>query len=379
MRIKKIFCWLLLPVLLIAVFVALQDKKKIYLVGELLPVLGQFNGKDWRGEKSWGFTTSVDGKDKTFEVYPGVFEALLYNSAVMINLAEIDDQFGGEADRITFEHLGKTKEGVHLFYIHNISKWISHLLFLEIEKNQGASLCSLLHADRKHTFYEDQVLIRKVGEIPLGVSCYYSEDFALEENMLKVGVHTFNLCLKPPSLPELVTRKFPFRFDRRPFVSPFLVDRFVECMRTGYSSIIAQDLAKAQNDPANCFFGNGFTNNTEKDIEYIYQGMAKNGIHIVHTWNYSPHPAIGRHLFLLYEKDYELRVDWEKKTITRDKSRILLKKVGELDLHLAEPFVLTGNTISYTDMHWENKPYVITGPVELEDVTMEIELGTFNP
>ena len=53
---------------------------------------------DWRGGKSWGFTTSVAGKDKTFEVYPGVFEALLYDSAVMINLAEIDDQFAGEAE-----------------------------------------------------------------------------------------------------------------------------------------------------------------------------------------------------------------------------------------------------------------------------------------
>jgi hypothetical protein len=369
---KKIY-WLLLPTLLVAVFFLLYSEKKIYLAGEQLPILDQFEGKDWRGEKSWGFITSIEGVEKAFEIYPAVFEALVHKAAVAINLDEIDDQFNGGSDRIAFEHLGKTKENIHLFYIFNVSKYVSNLLFVEFEKNQGASLYDL-HNGKKHIFYESQVLIKKVGTLPLGSDFYSSEDFIVEENTLKVGSHTFNLCLKSPSLPELITKKLPFRFDKKPFISPVLVDSFIQSVRTGYSSIIAQDLTEAQNNPAYCFLGIGFTNDTEKNYKYIYEGMAKNGVHIVHTFSFHPHPPITRHLFFLYEKDYELKVDWEKKTITRDKSRILLKKIGELDLYLAKPFILTNNTISYTDTQWDNKPYAITEPVDYIDKSMQIEL-----
>lgn len=371
---KKAFVWLLVLLLLAGGLGVLQYEKKVDLSGERLPVLGQFEGKDWRGEKSWGFTTEIKGEEKAFEVYPGVFNSLVNRYAAMINLAEVDDQSCATEDHISFEYLGSTKEDVHVFYIFNFSNWFSSFLFVEIEKNQGAGLCNL-QTGEKRIFYEDQVLIRKVGTIPLGSDHYDPQDFVLEGDMLRFREYTFHLSLKPPSSPKLMTKKLPFRFDQRPFVTPFLAEWFIRCVRSGNSSVIALDLVQAQNDPANWFFGKGFTNDTEKRIGYRYQGVAKNGIHVVHAWDHQVRLRGQSHLFFLYEKDYELRVDWENKMITRDKERTLLKKVGELELFLSKPFVLEGNTISYTDTHWKNQPCMITGAVEHEDVIMEIELN----
>jgi len=375
---KKNYILLLLAGLLVAISLEFNSSKKVYFVGEPVSIVAYFEGKDWREEKSWKFITTIGDEEKFFEVYPGVFEALIYNATVEINLAEIDEQFNGESDRIVFDYLGKTQEDVHIFNILNVTKWISHLLFVQFEKNQGMSLHDL-HEDIKSTFYEDQVLIKKVGAIPLGREFYQPIDFILEENILKIGSHVFNLSLKPPAFPELITETL-FRFDGKPFINPILVDCFTSCVRTGYTSTIAKDLTEAQKHPAYCFLGNDFRNCTIKDYEYIYLGMTKNGVHFVESLYLGAHPPHREHLFFIFEKDYELRIDWEKKIITRDKERILLKKMGGIDyLCLAAPPIITNNTISYTDMVWNNKPYVILGPIEYINKLVQIELKTFIP
>ena len=54
------------------------------------------------------------------------------------------------------------------------------------------------------------------------------------------------------------------------------------------------------------------------------------------------------------------------------------EKFGELDLYYLSYFKIDGDTISYTDSFWENKPYAITGQVEEEEYVDEVKLKYLN-
>lgn len=374
---KNSVLWILLTLLLTTVFVSLKSEK-IHLTGKKLSVLSQSECVDWRGEKGWRFTTRIGTNEKSFNVYPEVFNTLVYNGVVEVNLAEIDDQFPGHDTKISFEHLGKTKEEVHIFFTYDAANSHSHLLFVEFEKNQGIRLDN--QSNTKTTIlYEDQVLIRKVGVIHLGWVYYDTQDFSLVENTLTARDYVFNLDMKPPALSELITDKFFLRFDDKPFISPPLVESFTPCPRSGYSSIISVDLDQTLNNLDYCFLGNGLRNSNQRDykydhIEYEYKGMTKNGIHIVQTINFSPHPPTSPHLFFVYEKDYELALDWDRKTITRSKSRNLLKNMGFLWIYPAGETILEGNTFSYTDMWWENMPFTIMSDITYFPTVLNLSL-----
>lgn len=149
-------------------------------------------------------------------------------------------------------------------------------------------------------------------------------------------------------------------------------------MRTGGSVQITCDLEQAQRAPAYDFLGNGLTYKYGRTNEYDYVGKTKNGVHIVRSCYFDCRPVQCLHFMFVFEKDFEITADWEAKTFKRNKKRILIKKMGELDLYYLKYFNIHENTISYTDSFWENKPYVVTGPVEEEEYQDEIKLKTVN-
>ena len=368
---KKIFVFVFLPIILAAILISAVIKRNVFVEETKLSIqnleLPNYKGSDW-------LIKAYIGEESRFLcVYSWIINVLVKRPVVAIDLAVTDEQCY-EEDRIPFCYIGEAEKGVHLLLASDRQSSITHLLFVEFVKTQGITLCSKLD-DKKYTFYDNQVLIKKVGSIPLGFFGYYeAKDIELEEGVLKVMGKTFKLNLTPPKQAELMTRRFPYRFDAPPYVNPNLLFCFQTNPRTGETTTSSYDLIKAQHDPDFAFLGMGCTPEIGDRFDYENYGVSKNGVHIVNARYFEAHPAACEHLFLIFEKDYEISVDWEAKTIKRDKERILLRKVGGLDLHLSQPFKLKGNTISYTEAYWENKPYMITGPVEHVDYIEEIEL-----
>ena len=327
-----------------------------------------------REDADWVFETIVDGKERRFYVYQWIIKALTQPENVSFNLTDCDNQCT-EGYVMSSVHLGQTKEGVHLLLALDRDNWKHVLLFLEILKGEGVTLDGT--AGEKFTFYQDQVLLKKVGCIPLP-GYMHENDVAIEGKTLRILQETYDLDLTPPSRPSLIKGKLPLHFDCAPYISPRLIDDFSSSMRTGGSVLIACDLEKAQQAPIYDFLGNGLTAKYGQLCEYSYEGRTKNGVHIVPSYYYDCRPIRGYHFMFVFERDYEVVADWKNKTFKRNKKRILIKKMGELDLYYLKYFKISDDTIFYTDSFWENKPYVVTGPVEEVEYQKEVKLKRAN-
>ncbi len=353
---------LLIPLLTFKKTVQLEEQQ---LVIENLDASGQ-------NDFDWVFETFVDGQKKHFEVYQWIIGSLARNpECISVNLSECDEQCW-DSDKVPSIYLGQTPEGVHMFAVDD---WIhgrgTFLLFLEVLKYEGATLVAPSE-NKQFTFNQNQVIVKKIGCVPLGGRNIY-RDVTYEGNELKINGDIYRCDLSPPSGPKLLS-KLPYHFDRPPYFNAKFLDNFGSSMRTGGTAVIAYDLELAHTSQNYAFLGAGFSNCCFSLCEYVYEGKLDSGIHIVRSDHLITRPVVSLHFLLVFESDYEITANWKTKTIKRDKKRVLVKKMGELDLHLSKPFVIDGNTISYTDAYWDNRPYVITGDVTHTDYTFEVEL-----
>ncbi|WP_420422444.1 hypothetical protein [Simkania sp.] len=307
--------------------VLFKFREKVALEESPLPIaLLDASGHE---DADWVFETEVDGQKKSFIVYQWIIKELCRPENVSLNLTDCDDQWiAGYA--MSSDYLGKTEEGVHLLLALDRDSWHHVLLFLEVLKGEGVSLDG--DTREEFTFYSDQVLLKKVGCIPLP-GYIHEKEIAFDGNKLEILYETYDLDLTPPSKPELIKGRLPLHFDRAPYINPRLIDDFSSSMRTGGSVMIACDLEQAQKAPAYDFLGNGLTAKYGQTCEYSYLGRTKNGVHIVPSYYYQCRPVKGYHFMFVFEKDYEIVADWKNKTFKRNKKRTLMKKMGELDLY----------------------------------------------
>lgn len=367
--IKKIFLFAGFVVLLLPWFF-FDFRTKQYLAEYQLPVthLDASNQND----ADWVFETSVNGKTQRFIVYQWIVHALCSPEIVSIHLNDCDEQCW-DSERMDCRYIGQTKEGIHILLATDARSWSRDtLLFVEVLKGEGVTLERHGKGERL-TFYKDQVLLKKVGLIHLPTYCE-PDLVSYDGQTIKIDQDLYSLDLTPPSQPELITGKLPFHFDRPPFVNPYFIDSFQSSMRTGGSVTIACDLEQAQKASKYDFLGNGLTSVYGTICRYNYEGKTKNGVHIVHSSYLACRPPQGKHLLFVFEKDYEITADWHAKKLTRNKERLLIKKVGELDLYYLRYFNIQEDTISYTDSFWENKPFAITGEMVEEEYVDEVKL-----
>lgn len=127
-------------------------------------------------DADWIFEVAVDGEKKGFIVYQWIIDGLTSPEVVSLNLADCDEQCY-EEDRMSSSYLGQTKEGVHLLFAFDRKNWRHVLLFLEVLKGEGVILDSKV-------FYPDQVLLKKVGCIPLP-GYLHDNDIAFDGKLLR--------------------------------------------------------------------------------------------------------------------------------------------------------------------------------------------------
>lgn len=368
---KKIF--LFLPLICVLVLGVFAFKGKVYLDEHQLPVT-HLDATDQK-DADWIFEVTVDGEKKEFIVYQWIIDALTSPEIVSLNLSDCDEQCY-EEERMSSHYLGQTEEGSHLLVALDKKHWRHVLLFLEVLKGEGVTL-NRNFQEEQIVFYHDQVLLKKLGYIPLP-GYIMERDIAFDGKNLTILNETYSLDLTPPSQPELIRGRLPLHFDRRPYINPRFIEGFSSSVRTGGSVMITCDLEQAQRAPAYDFLGNGLTDKYGWTGAYGYVGKTKDGVHIVRSCYFDCRPVQCLHFMFVFEKDYEIIADWESKTFKRNKKRILIKKMGELDLYCLKYFNIDENVISYTDSFWDNKPYVMLGPVEEVEYQDEIKLKTTN-
>ncbi|WP_089728083.1 hypothetical protein [Candidatus Thiosymbion oneisti] len=137
--------------------------------------------------------------------------------------------------------------------------------------------------------------------------------------------------------------RFPYSFTHAPYIHPKIVQDLTTWLSDEGDQIIAIGLLDSQE--SNRYFGevrvrkiNGqhpyvYIQVAEEEFGYRYVGMTESGLYILYTSDWGGGSGVFKSLlFVTFEYDKGIQVNWDESIINWDRDRLLIRKHGEITL-----------------------------------------------
>jgi hypothetical protein len=165
---------------------------------------------------------------------------------------------------------------------------------------------------------------------------------------------------------KLDKTRLPYFFDHAPYVSPKILQDLSTWMPDYGDQVVTINLSdlkdtnryyadiktrKIEGQPLYIYFSEKPTKKdplNRGEFGYQYIGQTSSGIFVLETTDWGGGTEITERLMLVtFEKDRGMTVDWNDKTIHAGRERLLLKKVGEIELgdHWQGELKVVGNKL----------------------------------
>lgn len=131
-------------------------------------------------------------------------------------------------------------------------------------------------------------------------------------------------------------------FISRPFIHPTIIKDMMCWLSDLGDQVVAINLVEAQG--SNRYFGDIKVRELEgshpyvevrvgrDDFGYRYVGQTSSGVHVLATSSSGGSATFRNLLLLKVEEDKGCSVDWDRKLVSLDKRRLLLRKIGQISL-----------------------------------------------
>lgn len=298
---------------------------------------------------------------------------------ISINLSEIGkNRFYGEiikeADKISiipedffhipymwYEYIGKTDDGIYI--LKKGRQDLQSILLIEFQKERERDWKKkpgVTDSSKKQKKYvlayegKERILIKKLCEIPAPADWDGNASLAGRTlylgNMGKLEIEDrysrkFRMLFQAFLGKDVNYASLPWVLHRRPYISPRVIDEMMSWMSDEGDQVVSINLIDSQQATRyRCKKHKEFYLSYEENEEtcsgfpkpwfgYRYIGQTDSGVHVIETA--SGGGASGCYHYLLwlqFERDWGMSVDWEKKSIQQDRERILIKKLYEVGL-----------------------------------------------
>ncbi|MCB2261838.1 MAG: hypothetical protein LGR52_02695 [Candidatus Thiosymbion ectosymbiont of Robbea hypermnestra] len=137
--------------------------------------------------------------------------------------------------------------------------------------------------------------------------------------------------------------RFPYSFTHAPYIHPKIVQDLTTWPSDEGDQIIAIGLLNSQE--SNRYFGEVhvrqidgqhpyiYIQSAKEEFGYRYVGVTESGLYILYTSDWGGGSGVFKGLlFVTFEYDKGIRVDWDESVINWDRDRLLIRKHGEIAL-----------------------------------------------
>ncbi|MCK5708612.1 MAG: hypothetical protein KAI43_13270 [Candidatus Aureabacteria bacterium] len=138
-------------------------------------------------------------------------------------------------------------------------------------------------------------------------------------------------------------QKVEYFFNKKPYISPRIIQDLSTWISDGGDQVVAINLKDSQG--SNRYFGDVFVNGTEgkspfvytekgsESFGYRYVGVTDSGVYVLYFEDDTGGSGSFRSLmFVIFEHDKGITIDWDNSSINSTKERLLIKKLGEVAL-----------------------------------------------